>query len=175
MSYALIDTTDLTSLGNAVRTKTGGSSQLSVSDMATAISGLSTGGGALTSKEKVIYNVSNYKNHTLPISTWMGNDFSADKPFVLRMDWSSSSTSSEVNNAYKKGMIIEYDGSTFNKKRAFGFPSSKQNTAEDLYAISTITNNLAVDGTLVITTTENGSAIGYISNDVGRDYFVIVY
>ena len=45
MSYALINTNDLTALGNAIRTKTGGSSILSISEMATAVSGITGGGG----------------------------------------------------------------------------------------------------------------------------------
>lgn len=45
MSYALIDTTDLTALGNAIRTKTGGSSAMTVSAMATAVAGITSGGG----------------------------------------------------------------------------------------------------------------------------------
>lgn len=44
MSYALIDTTDLTALGNAIRTKTGGTATMAVSAMATAVSGITTGG-----------------------------------------------------------------------------------------------------------------------------------
>lgn len=40
MSYALIDTTDLTSLGNAIRAKNGTSSTYSLSEMVTAINNI---------------------------------------------------------------------------------------------------------------------------------------
>ena len=43
MSYALIDTTDLTTLGDAIRAKTGGSSNLTISEMATAVADISGG------------------------------------------------------------------------------------------------------------------------------------
>ena len=44
MSYALIDTTDLTALGNAIRAKTGDTATMAVSEMATAVSGITTDG-----------------------------------------------------------------------------------------------------------------------------------
>lgn len=47
MAYSLQDTTDLTSLGNAIRAKTGGSSNMTVAEMATAVAGISSGGGSL--------------------------------------------------------------------------------------------------------------------------------
>lgn len=46
MSYALIDTTDLTTLGNAIRAKTGDTATMAVSAMATAVNGISVGSSA---------------------------------------------------------------------------------------------------------------------------------
>lgn len=43
MSLVLNDSTDLTSLGNAIRTKTGDSGLMTVAEMATAVSGITTG------------------------------------------------------------------------------------------------------------------------------------
>jgi len=49
MSYALINTNDLTTLGNAIRAKTGDSNNLSISEMATAVNGITTGSGGSNS------------------------------------------------------------------------------------------------------------------------------
>lgn len=45
MAYSLQDTTDLTALGNAIRAKTGGSANMTVAEMATAVGNISTGSG----------------------------------------------------------------------------------------------------------------------------------
>ena len=45
MAYSLQNTTDLTALGNAIRTKTGGALNLTVAEMATAVAGITGGGG----------------------------------------------------------------------------------------------------------------------------------
>ena len=45
MSYALINTNDLTTLGNAIRAKTGGSNNLSIGEMTTAVNGIAIGSG----------------------------------------------------------------------------------------------------------------------------------
>lgn len=45
MAYSLIDTSDLTTLGNAIRTKTGGNATMTVAQMATAVATISSGGG----------------------------------------------------------------------------------------------------------------------------------
>ena len=44
MAYSLENTTDLTALGNAIRTKTGGSGTMTVAEMATAVDSISVGG-----------------------------------------------------------------------------------------------------------------------------------
>lgn len=46
MAYSLENTTDLTALGNAIRAKTSGSATMTVAEMATAINGITTGGGS---------------------------------------------------------------------------------------------------------------------------------
>ena len=45
MSLVLNDSTDLTSLGDAIRAKTGDSGLMTVAEMATAVSGIETSGG----------------------------------------------------------------------------------------------------------------------------------
>lgn len=45
MSLVLENSSDLIDLGDAIRSKTGGSSNLTVAQMATAVNGISTGGG----------------------------------------------------------------------------------------------------------------------------------
>lgn len=47
MSYALIDTTDLTALGDAIRAKTSTTATMSVSAMADAVDGISVGSGSV--------------------------------------------------------------------------------------------------------------------------------
>ena len=44
MAYSLENTADLTALGNAIRTKTGGSGTMTVAEMATAVDSISVGG-----------------------------------------------------------------------------------------------------------------------------------
>ena len=46
MAYSLENTTDLTTLGNAIRVKTGGSATMTVVEMATAVNGITTGSGS---------------------------------------------------------------------------------------------------------------------------------
>lgn len=48
-NYVLEDSTEMTALANAIRTKTGSNASMSVSDMATAVSGISAGGISYTS------------------------------------------------------------------------------------------------------------------------------
>ena len=48
MAYSLQDTTDLTSLGDAIRAKTGGSSNMTVAEMATAVASIGGSGGDIT-------------------------------------------------------------------------------------------------------------------------------
>ncbi len=45
MSYVLEESTEMTALANAIRTKTGSNASMSVSDMTTAVSNISSGGG----------------------------------------------------------------------------------------------------------------------------------
>lgn len=45
MAYSLENTSDLTTLGNAIRTKTGGNATMTVAQMATAVATISSGGG----------------------------------------------------------------------------------------------------------------------------------
>jgi hypothetical protein len=54
MAYSLENTSDLTALGDAIRAKTGDSDTMTVAEMATAVNGITTGGGITPSGMKYI-------------------------------------------------------------------------------------------------------------------------
>lgn len=97
MSLVLENSTDLTSLGNAVRSKTGGSSLLTVSDMATAVSGIAAAGTLTAVNIERTVNTY-YKSYSFDMSSYLNSD--NDKDYFL-IFWALQ-TIGGSNNYYKR-------------------------------------------------------------------------
>jgi len=87
MSKYSIDSTTLTAIGDAVRSKTGGSDPILVSNLATAISGITTGGGDLSltyvKGTPIQCRYNNMKlDFVLPITDYLPSDISKLKVLI---------------------------------------------------------------------------------------------
>ena len=103
MSYALIDTNDLTTLGNAIRTKTGGSANLSISEMATAVAGISGGGGGWTPTSCSKINENYLTKGKGDVEVDMSNYKTG--PFCIIVGYESNITTAMT--------LVYYNGSTY--------------------------------------------------------------
>lgn len=109
MSKVFIEESTLTSIGNAIRSKTGETGLIAPLDMATAISNLATGGGELEYLQLTRGDVGSstinwYLEEYLP---------SADTPFMALMVCANSSAGLNIN-AVHYPLVLYYDGAKVN-------------------------------------------------------------
>lgn len=169
MAYSLENTTDLTALGDAIRAKTGDIATMTVAQMATAVAGISGGGGSsssgfpTTNLHGAWINMSNYPDYDL--SAYIGtND---NTPFMFLFY--------SVNGMNEGGLhIVSYDGNNL----VMNAPNDAVYTEWSSMVLS--------NGILSITDTEikgdrltlNGS-MGYTDNttpELGRTgYGILIY
>lgn len=151
MAYSLQDTSDLTALGNAIRAKTGGSSNMTVAEMATAVSGISSGGGSLqvyswtstTKINNVYYWVSSQTGSSASSSvtkTFTANNIPS-KFSVYGVLGTNAVDSSPSNSYYNTAFRIDYNNGTYDVYRYGYSPSNKV----------TITASRTSSGTVTIT------------------------
>ena len=103
MSYALIDTTDLTALGDAIRAKTGESGNLTISEMATAVGNISGG-------QTVETLPSNFLNITGDFSYGLNSDYYYGKkmrPYLFQMTFTDITN---LSRAFSGISIYGVDG-----------------------------------------------------------------
>ena len=144
-------TDKLTAIGDAIRSKTGGNSALSLTEMATAISNLSVGAPTLKYSywvDNVTYNGS-AQSFEIDVETHMnnGNDFTATTPFIIVMPWYPSAYGSGVSIGWSGASIIKFDGTNFTIEAAPWNTSPTSSYYTLAAQTPTFTNNLAVDGT----------------------------
>lgn len=109
MSKVFIEESTLTSIGDAIRSKTGETGLIAPLDMATAISNLTAGGGELeylrlTRGDAGDDNISWYLEEYLP---------SADTPFMALMICSTNSSSLNASSVLYP-LVLYYDGTKLN-------------------------------------------------------------
>lgn len=152
MAYSLQDTNDLTTLGNAIRAKTGGSSNMTVAEMATAVAGISSGGdvvyigvdtasetGKLENKYGVWYHkgpASWYNNIYLVVSNFPRHCYISY--LCCNMGTQGPSTQTYQNTNGGLFFLYEYDNGT-------------------LTGLVTPTSGLKIDSISINNTTGNGT------------------
>jgi hypothetical protein len=109
MSKVFIEESTLTSIGDAIRSKTGETGLIAPLDMATAISNLATGGGEL---EYIRLTRSDIGDSTIK---WYLEEYlpSTDTPFMALMVCANNSSSLNAS-AVEHPLILYYDGANIN-------------------------------------------------------------
>lgn len=106
MAYSLQNTTDLIALGNAIRAKTGGASNLTVAEMATAVASITGGGGGgyhPSTITNITANASEGKyDGSIDLSNYENN------PYLIVIFADNNS-----NFSPELGAVGYWDGSTF--------------------------------------------------------------
>lgn len=147
MAYSLQNITDLTALGNAIRTKTGGALNLTVAEMATAVAGITGGGGsgwtpttfteitadAEFGKHDGSIDLSNYESDPFIILLFADNLAQYGSTFLIGCVgyWNGSSFDlfygitteafSDYNNINYSNGVLSYTTSTVSQSRASRF------------------------------------------------------
>jgi hypothetical protein len=109
MSKVFIEESTLTSIGDAIRSKTGETGLIAPLDMATAISNLATGGGELEYLQLTRSDIGS------PTISWYLEEYlpSADTPFMALMVCANDSSSLNVS-AVPYPIILYFDGTKIN-------------------------------------------------------------
>ena len=109
MSKVFIEESTLTSIGDAIRSKTGEAGLIAPLDMATALSNLTTGGGEL---EYLQLTRGDVGNSTI---SWYLEDYlpSADTPFMALMVCANNSSTFNVSSV-QYPLVLYYDGTKIN-------------------------------------------------------------
>lgn len=175
-------TDKLSAIGNAIRGKTGGSSLLSLDDMATAITNLSTGSSTPTYHfaywsediNSYKYDTGTYDQHfVIDVATNMGQDFTSTTPFIIIMPWSSGTNTNAIG--YERSGIITYDGTNLSISACPWHPYP--NTI--FYSLAahphTFTNNLAVNGTVLLDVDSTGQNVGSSSGSSWINYYLMIW
>jgi len=109
MSKVFIEESTLTSIGDAIRSKTGETGLIAPLNMATAISNLTTGGGEL---EYLQLTRGDVGSATI---SWYLEDYlpSADTPFMALMVCANDSSGLNIS-AVRYPLVLYYDGTGIN-------------------------------------------------------------
>lgn len=112
MSYSLQSTTSLSSLGDAIRSKTGGSSQMTVEEMITAVNSIVTGGGGSSSGwiKRKKYKTTSALTITHGTYFDVDTELAQDKEFVFLLTTQDKTAS--VSQPAKNAILLFYDGSS---------------------------------------------------------------
>lgn len=111
MSYSLQSTTSLSSLGDAIRSKTGGSSQMTVEEMIVAVNSIvagSSSSGWIKRKEFSTTNSSLEINHGSYLDVEI--ELEQDKEFVFL--FTTQDKTAAVSQPAKNAILLFYDGSS---------------------------------------------------------------
>ena len=140
MSKVFIEESTLTSIGDAIRSKTGETGLIAPLDMATAISNLATGGGEL---EYIRLTRSDIGDSTIK---WYLEEYlpSTDTPFMALMVCANNSSSLNTS-AVEHPLVLYYDGANINvvyQNTSNSYSSGKYFTSA-IYEDMTLTLNFS--------------------------------
>lgn len=113
MGYSLQSTTSLSSLGDAIRSKTGGSSQMTVEEMITAVNSIVAGGGSSSSSgwiKRKKYKTTSALTITHGTYLDVDTELAQDKEFIFLLTTQDKTAS--VSQPAKNAILLFYDGSS---------------------------------------------------------------
>lgn len=160
MAYSLQNTTDLSNLGDAIRAKTGGSSNMTVAEMATAVASITSGGGTLTIsyEEKTISSSATVSFNSLTLT----GDASKTNIWIIPLRYSISTSNTYTKWLGYPAIVIRKPNSNPVCLRMSGSESNTNSPWSKYSSISASGNNVTISFSNYVYSSEN-NAMWYLS------------